>query len=544
MLDLISRLSTFGQALSALTAPVGARRKLVRTLLVFFLVAIGYYIGTIIGFALTPQGTAISAWWPPNAILLAAFLSVPRRMWWILVLAVLPAHLVVQLRSGVPIATALGWFVSNTAEGLLGAFCIHHFNKSKRLFASVQGTVVFLVFGFLLAPLITSFLDAGVVVATGWSADYWTLWTRRLFTNMLAELTLVPPIVMFASTGISEIRKASLARYAEASFLILGIVLASVVIFGGEDSSQDQIPALIYAPLPLLLWAAVRFGPGGLSASLLIVSLVSISEALQRHGPFRSMSMNDNLLYLQIFLCMVTVPMLLLAAVLTERRASEQWLRSGRTRLIEAQEQERHRIARELHDDVGQQLALAELRLAQLKADSSVAAKQGLERLSDQLAEISQVTREISHGLYPTVLQHLGLAPALKRLSQDNCRDKSVSLDLASEQLSNLPADVSLALYRVAQEALHNIDKHSHSRNVAIELKVDSGRLVLRIADDGVGFDPNQEPATGLGLASMRERLRSVGGTIQLKSAPKRGTRIEASVPLSEASSLELPLTG
>jgi signal transduction histidine kinase len=504
-----------------------------RAMLIAFSVATAYYIGTIVGFALTPPGETISTLWPPNALLLAFLLLAPRRTWWILVLAVLPAHLFIQLHNGVPLATSLGWFAGNAGEALLGAFLIVQFGKSKPLLDSVYGVVTFLVFAVLVAPLVTSFADAAVVVLTRWGADYWMLWTRRLFSNMLSMLTIVPPILILGSPGISRLQKISPAKYAEAGLLALGIFLVSVAIFGGQGASPNTTPALVYAPLPFLLWAAVRIGPGGLSASLLIVAIVSVWEAMHGHGPFTSVSMAENVLYLQILLCVIAVPLMLLAAVLSERQSTEVRLRETNTRLIEAQEQERHRIARELHDDVAQQLALIEVQLSKLKADSDLSSTPQLDRLSDQVAEISNVIREISQGLYPSLLQHLGLAPALRRLSKDLCREKALCLDLAKE-MHPLPPDVSLSLYRIAQEALHNIEKHSNARNVLIALKEESDRVVLRVVDDGVGFAPEWEFRSGMGLASIRERMRSIGGTVQITSSPMTGTTIEASIPRDE----------
>jgi two-component system sensor histidine kinase UhpB len=436
------------------------------------------------------------------------------------------------LRHGVPLATSLGWFAGNTGEALLGAFLIVQFRKSKPL-DSVYGVVTFLVFGVLVAPLVTSFADAAVVIVTRWGADYWMLWTRRLFSNMLSILTIVPPIVILGSPGLSRLQKISPAKYAEAGVLAVGIFLVSVFIFGGQGASPNTTPALVYAPLPFLLWAAVRIGPDGLSASLLIVAIVSVWEAVHGNGPFTLVSMSDNVLYLQILLCVIAVPLMLLAAVLSERQSTEVRLRETNTRLIEAQEQERHRIARELHDDVAQQLALVEVQLSKLKADSDLSSRPQLDRISDQVAEISNVIREISHGLYPSLLQHLGLAPALRKLSKELCREKALSLDLAKE-LHPLTPDVSLCLYRIAQEALHNIEKHSNARNVLIALREESDRVVLRIVDDGIGFAPGWEFRSGMGLASIRERMRSIGGTVQINSSPMTGTKIEASVPRSE----------
>jgi len=270
-------------------------------------VACCYYAGTQIGFALTPTHTPISTFWPPNSILLAALLLTPRRKWWMLLLAVLPAHLLAQLPLGVSIVRSLGWFVGNTGEALLGAGCIIALNKRETLFNTVRGVVVFLLFGVLLAPLFTSFLDAITVVATGRGGSYWLFWNTRLFSNMLAELTLVPVIVIFASSGLPLIRQTNWRRLVEAIFLGVGVVLVTVLTFGGEPL-RNSVPDLVYAPLPLLLWATVRFGPGGLSLSLLTVSLLSIWNAMHGRGPFTTASMPANVFSLQLLLCVIGAP--------------------------------------------------------------------------------------------------------------------------------------------------------------------------------------------------------------------------------------------
>jgi two-component system sensor histidine kinase UhpB len=445
--------------------------------------------------------------------------------------AVLPAHLVVQLRSGVPALTALGWFVSNTGEALLGAFCIVRFRSSKPIFRSIDGIIVFLVFGFFLAPLLSSFADAAVVVLTGWGKAYWTMWSRRLFSNMLSVLIVVPPIVILGSAGLTAIRKIKSANWAEACLLMLGIFLVSISIFGGETISPNTVPALVYAPLPFLLWAAVRLGPGGLSGSLLIVAAVSIVEAIKGHGPFTSLSLGENVLYLQILLCVIAVPLMCLAAVLSERQAIEARIRTTNSLLIAAQEEERSRIARELHDDVSQHLALFEVRLAQLKEDSDLSLRPRLERISEQAVELSRVVRELSHGLYPSLLQHLGLSSALRRLAEETCSRKSVSLEVP-KNLGEVSSEVCLALFRVAQEALHNIEKHSNAHNVVIQLKAARHRLVLRVLDDGQGFEATQPSVAGIGLSSMKERMEAVGGTVSVISTLRGGTSVEASAPL------------
>ena len=187
-----------------------------------FLVAVAYFAGSQLGFLLKPADTPIATFWPPNAILLAALLLTSSRIWSVLLLAVLPAHLLVQLSAGVPLISALAWFAGNTSEALLGALFVRLFKKEKPLFESVHGVVVFLAFGVLLSTLATSFLDAAGAVLTGLGHNYWMLWTTRLTSNIVSNLTIVPTIVIFGTKGFSWLRRASRSAYSEASPVFAG----------------------------------------------------------------------------------------------------------------------------------------------------------------------------------------------------------------------------------------------------------------------------------------------------------------------------------
>ena len=495
------------------------------------LVGISYYIGTRIGFAWTPAGQPNSTFWPPNAILLAALLLIPRRAWWTLFLAVLPAHMFAQLQIGVPVWTAAGWFITNSIEAFIGAYCITKFTGSARRLDGVRGVFVFVVFGVLVAPLSTSFLDAAAVVITGWGRNYWHLGMGRFWTNALAMLTIVPPIVFCGSKGISWIRGISAARWTEAVLLGFGTVLVAIWVFGPFPPSPATTPALLYLPLPLLLWAAARFGLGGLSVSLLSLTLISIWYTIHGLEPFPSASFSQNILSLQILFCVAAVPLMFLSAVMAAARGAQESLRRTSGSLIEAQEQERHRIARELHDNLGQELALVEITLDRLvqKCDSSL--KSDLTDLSSRVSAISGITREISHDLYPPALEYLGLQKALAKLCDDVQRGKELSVDLIIGNLPDrLQPSISVCLYRVAQETLHNIITHSEARRVQVELTSKDGRILLLVIDDGVGFDVSNEGA-GLGLVSMRERICAIGGSIQISSYRRGGTLIQFQVP-------------
>ena len=506
-----------------------------RQVLFSLLVAAGYFIGTRIGFVLKLHDTPISTFWPPNAILLAAFLLAPVRMWWIILLAVFPAHLLAQLPAGRPLLTVCGWFISNSAEGLLGAACIRHFKRPEELFEDVSGVLVFLGFAIFFAPLASSFVDAAVVVSTGFGNGYWKLWTSRLFSNMLADITVAPTIIVWALNGRRWLRHLTPARITEAVLLGVGIIAVSDLVFG---IANPTIPALMFSPLPLVLWIVVRFGVAGLYPSLLTLSVISIWHATQGRDPFVLAPVPESILGIQIFLCTIALPMMLLAAVLAERKAVEETLRQSRGKLIDAQEQERRRIARELHDDIGQQLTILELELDQLRIRSSEELKPTIDKLYRQAADTSAATRSLSHDLHSTHLEFLGLVSALRNLCETVTQETSIEVSFAEENVTaNMDPEISLCLYRVAQEALHNVARHSHAHNVQVQLRSGGERIFLHIADDGIGIPAERDRSVALGLASMRERVTLLGGTFTLCSEPMRGTRIEAAIPIKPAQS-------
>jgi signal transduction histidine kinase len=159
-----------------------------------------------------------------------------------------------------------------------------------------------------------------------------------------------------------------------------------------------------------------------------------------------------------------------------------------------------------------------------------------LRQLNDQVYQISRTIHDLSHGLHPTQLEHVGLVASLRSLCREIGKQKDLKISFDEQPLPNhVPPDLAISLYRVAQEALSNLVKHSRAQNAVVGLRQVRGRLLLRILDDGVGFDSQQESA-GLGLVTMRERLKAVGGTIDITSSPTTGTAIEAWVPLDTSS--------
>lgn len=222
---------------------------------------------------------------------------------------------------------------------------------------------------------------------------------------------------------------------------------------------------------------------------------------------------------------------------ITERKKAEEAIANLSGRLIQAQEEERSRIARELHDDINQRLALQALNLEGLKQELPTSAAGLRQKVDEQIKNIEDLgsnVQALSHRLHSSKLEHLGLARAAASFCKELSDRQGVEIDFHCEGIhKDLPADVALCLFRVLQEALQNAAKYSGSRQFQVSFNGEAGEIELTVRDSGLGF--NLEEAMkghGLGLTSMRERLKLVNGDLSIDSQPKSGTTIQARVPL------------
>jgi signal transduction histidine kinase len=215
----------------------------------------------------------------------------------------------------------------------------------------------------------------------------------------------------------------------------------------------------------------------------------------------------------------------------------EETLSGVSRRLIEAQERERGRIGRELHDDIVQRLALLAVQLEQVQQktpDLHVEVRRRLGEIWKLSTEIATDIQSLSHELHSAKLSYLGIAVAIKGFCREFGEHHKVEIEFESRDLPRqLPPDVSLCLFRVLQEALHNATKHSGVKRFDVQLWGMSGDVHLTISDPGSGFDTEAAmTGRGLGITSMQERLKLVNGELTITSQSKRGTMIHARVPL------------
>jgi PAS domain S-box-containing protein len=223
---------------------------------------------------------------------------------------------------------------------------------------------------------------------------------------------------------------------------------------------------------------------------------------------------------------------------ITERRRADEELADLGRRLIRAQEEERAMIARELHDDVTQRLAVLAIDAGRAElAAVTVQQVEAMRGLREELVRLSEDVHSLAYQLHSAVLEELGLVEALRAACERLGRRCGIQISLDSDPAADhLGRDASLCLFRVAQEALHNVARHSRGRSASVVVQALDGGFLLAIRDDGVGFDP-VGPGTRktLGMASMRERLRLVRGKLDVVSAPGQGTAVLAWVPAREA---------
>jgi PAS domain S-box-containing protein len=225
---------------------------------------------------------------------------------------------------------------------------------------------------------------------------------------------------------------------------------------------------------------------------------------------------------------------------ITERKTGEENVHKFSRMLMDAQENERVWLARELHDDLSQRLALLSIQLAELRADEIKPGylNEKVDSLTSQIQHLSADIHRISHDLHPAKLNQLGLGAALRSFCREIAAVHPVKIEFTENK--NLPQflaeDVSLCLYRITQEALQNAIKHSAASRIRVSVKVEGDEIRLLISDNGCGFDIEGVKAKEtLGLISIKERIRAVKGIVQIESKIGTGTKIEAHVPLDRA---------
>jgi signal transduction histidine kinase len=520
-----------------------------QVILIALLVAGVYFLSAKLAFLFAYPNTRTLLLWPPSVVLLIAMLFTPRRTWWTFILAALPAHLLAVTPPPATIHIAVLFYAGNVTESIIIALFMQRYTGGIPRFDRFNSIAMFIVIAAFIAPAIGSVFVAAAASLLGVQPGFTNIWQARFLSYVVSMIMLVPPLLVLIESRGGVLRQTTYKRYAEAGLLALGYAIITLFVWVFNPPQLQSLSALLFMPLPLLLWAGVRFGASGVSLGLLLTALLSLWAASLGRGPFSFGVNTDSVLGLKLLLIELGVPLLLMAALLAERRKTIDSLQARNRQvhqlagqLIGAQEDERRRVARELHDQVGQSLSMVKinldtLRLGNKDAGEDAALKESIDLVDQALEQV----RDLSVLLRPAMLDDLGLEPALRALLHSQSKRAGHAVTLQVEGLQpRPPRTIETTCYRVAQEGLTNIARHARAKNVSLRVEVHDGRLCMILSDDGVGFDVDAMRARAaagksMGMISMVERATLAGGTLHIASTPSLGTTLTLDVPLAPA---------
>jgi signal transduction histidine kinase len=416
----------------------------------------------------------------------------------------------------------------DAAKALAAAWAPRRFVGRRIRLETLNEFFVFLGIAAAGVPAVSALAAAPARYLLGdpvWPATY-----RWFLGDALAQVIVTPAILYWSHRAY----RARSVRPGELLLVLAALGIASSFAF--LQISGGRSLSLAYLPVPLLIWAAVRLRPFGTANAVALVAVLSMVGVVRGNGMFADDATHSSVLSLQLFLLALGVSLQSLAILIAERETLGEMEVDFNGRLLAAQERERARIAQELHDDVGQRMALLQFNLTRFSgtADLSPSAHGEVHELVDMSSQIVSAIQSFSHELHPTTLEIVGLEIAIKGLCRDFQKQHGLQVQFNSRGVpARLERGVGICAFRIAQEALRNVVKHSGANAALVELTSDSNRLVLSVSDSGHGFDVNTvDERAGLGVISMRERLRLIKGQLSIQSMPRAGTCIRVEVPL------------
>jgi PAS domain S-box-containing protein len=279
-----------------------------------------YYVGCLIGFAARFPASGISFFWPATALLTAALLLTNRRAWPGLLAAAFAAHALAHAQNGVAVAAWPVQFAGNAIQATLAAFIVQRYSTGSLFFGDLRTVLTFILGACVFTPAVASLVPAYAYVHLGWASDFSQAWRARAVSNAVATLTLVPSLMAVWQYPWRTPRVIP-RRLGEYGALLLGVFVVHMATGYIERTDVLGLVVALYAPVPFLVWATVRFGGAGLSFALLWTTVLTISSALVAHGPLASTPGGDTVVAIQLFLIITAVPMMLIAGLLEQNRA-------------------------------------------------------------------------------------------------------------------------------------------------------------------------------------------------------------------------------
>lgn len=500
--------------------------------------SMAYWAGAQLAFLVGTLSDSIFApFWPPNAILFCALLAARYADWWRFLLAVLPVHVIAELQVGMDGPQLMVAFLTNCAVAMLSAWAIKWLLGGPPWLNSFRRALIFVIVTAGIAPAFVAFWGAYVrIYGDAPSIDYWTFWLQWYLANALGNLTLAPAILATFYSGVGEDSLVwSRKRWIEVALVAAAVLLTCVIAIEASIywSAASILPALLYLPMPFVLWATVRFGVRGACLAVLILTLSSIWANLSGPSLFSSSTREANVVALQLFLTGLAAPLLLLGAYVCGARQTQNRSHELSRMALTTKEEYQRKMAEDLHEGVCQDLAAAYLKARylfnQLPADTKLEAAEVEERILEAIGTL----RAAAYGMYPPLLAEGGLEPALRSFIHTYSQRTGIAVSLhLPPDIGRLDHDSENVAFRIVEEALTNIERHSGSTSASVLLSRASESaedLLLRIEDPAPtsqrtnalhwlrSFAPSSV-TSGLGIAAMTERLHAIGGRLQFHS--------------------------
>jgi len=542
-----------------------------RIVLQVFLTGVAYYGATEIAWALCFPNSKVSLLFPPHAVLVVILLLVPVRHWGAYVLATVLAHFVATQQAHWPVLYALHCEAFDAVQNVLAAAGIRLFIKSPLKAITLRDAIVFVLIAVIIVPFGTAFWGAAFTVSNHFGTRYWIEWRNLGISNGVTAVVLVPAILLVANRLSTSGGRTTPARMIEGSLLALGIVVVGTFVFATVPAGPETSPALLYAPIPLLIWAALRFGLNGISAAMLVVTFQAIWGAMHGRGPFLLQSPAENALALQMFLIVTGTPLMFLSVLLEDDKRSQQALHE-----VE-EEAHRHReqinllsrvsllgemtasLAHELNQPLSAIITNANagmrsidkgkedpgtLReiLVDVEADGR-RAHQIIQNVRDTIKKGDPTRRRINLNELVTNVAHIVNPDAVAY----SCEvETSLAEDLPLIEVD--PIQIQQVLVNLVSNALDAMRQTTPDRR-KVEISTagngDNG-VRLSVRDHGAGiraevhehlfdqFFTTKEQGLGMGLAIVRSIVEAHGGRIVAENVADGGARFHFTLPATK----------
>ncbi len=474
--------------------------------------------------------------WLPGALLMCWLLVTPLRRAWVPIISVCAGVGAVLVPLGLPLLQTLALVVGHSLLILATAVLVRIPPGDMQPLENGCWVFRFVLLCVVVLPLLAAGMSCAVMQWLG-LAPWLGSWSNIALAHAASYALVVPPFISMARHRPGASTRPSVRQLTVIGMLGLLFLLACWLPLGDPFITQ---PVLLLLSFCVMIFMLLSFGPASAFISLLVLTLACMQITVAHGFPPPLGDGRRSVLAVQIWSITLACALLALVVVAEQRRALRDSLRSAYDRLTEltgrmllVQEEERARIARELHDDISQSLAAISIQLSGLRRELSAPQRQKLISIHEDLLQVSSDVRQISHDLHPSILRFTSLASALESLCQTYGGEMRVQC-LAD---ADIPLDEKqkINLFRIAQESLHNVESHARARHCVVRLGHAAGFIFLRIEDDGVGLPETVMKGLGggLGMVTMEERARLIDGQLSLHRLPSGGSAVEVRLSIS-----------